>query len=540
MIGGSLVQNVMRVWAGLDARRQVLLVLAAVAMIVAVVWLSRLATQPRMTLLYGQLEPAAAGEVIASLDQQGAPYDVRGNAIYVPASERDTLRISLAGQGLPANGSAGFEMLDNLPFGTTAQMFDAVYRRAVEGELARTISASAQVRAARVHIANPSSEPFRRDSTPTASVIVTPAAGSLGRDQGQALRHLVAAAVPRLTPDNVSVIDSTTSTLIGEDGQTSMGSEVEREAMLEHDVIRMLEAHVGPGRAFVEVSIETETDREALQETIYDPEGRVTVSSVTRESTASSQGTNGGGEVTVASNLPDGDANSGGGETSSQQTETEEQNNFETSMTLREVVREPGGIRRMTVAVLIDADREIVADGSEVAVPRTDEELGDLRELVASAVGYNETRGDQITIKSLPLTTLPDTEVGSVAGTAFPIDTMQLAQLGILAAVALALGLFVVRPILTSAPAALPAPEPANDAPPALTGEIDDGFPGPTMNTVSDFELPSFGDAGDGLPALGTDEDDAVARLKNLITERQDETMEILRSWMGDSKERIG
>lgn len=544
------MQNVVNTWQGLDMRRRVIVIGATVAVFVAVLMLSRIALQPRMSLLYAGLEPSAASDVIAALDQRGVAYSVRGDAIYAADTARDQLRIALAGEGLPANGAAGYELLDGLSgFGTTSQMFDAAYWRAKEGELARTISASPQVRNARVHIANPASQPFRRDSAPTASVFVTPAAGSLSAQQAQALKFLVASAVTRLTPDAVSVIDSSTGTVI--DGQREPDiamAEAERAAELQHSVERLLEARVGRGRAIVEVRIEPQTDRESIVERRIDPEGRVAISTEVEESTASSQGS-AAGAVTVASDLPDGDAAAEAGEQSSQNTETRERTNFEVSETSREILREPGGIRRLTVAVLVDGTMEIQPDGSEIWVPRSEEELVDMRELVASAVGYDEARGDQITIKSLAFEPIPASETGSAPATAFPVDPMQLAQLGVLAAVALALGLGVVRPILTRSvePApGLPAPDmpppiATPDLPPeALTGEIDDGgFAGPQINTVGDFDV-DFGDTPDnGLPALPGMDADPVARLRGLIEERQDETMEVLRGWMGEGRERV-
>ena len=534
------MQNVAGVWSGLETRQRVIVVLASVAMFAAVLWLSRLAMQPSMGLLYAGLEGPAASEVISAMEQRGVPYEVRGDAIYAPEGERDALRIELAGEGLPQNGAAGYELLDTLSgFGTTSQMFDAAYWRAKEGELARTITASPQVRGARVHISNPSSQPFRRDSAPSASVFVTPTGASLSPEQAQALKFLVASAVSRLDPGAVSVIDAASGTVIDGRAEASIGEiEAERADELQRSVERLLEARVGPGRAVVEVRIEPQTDRESIIERRLDPEGRVAIASETEESSSRSRGP-AGGAVTVASDLPDGDAGAEEGERTSQETETRERTNFEVSETQREILREPGGIRRLTVAVLVDGTREVQPDGSEVFTPRSEEELADLRELVASAVGYDEARGDAITIKSLPFEELPGPSEATAPADRIPLDVMQLAQLGTLAAVALALGLFVVRPILTGSRAAgqaLPAPEAEGGESPALTGEIADGFSGPEMNTVSDFDFDLGG--AEGPAGLGADGDDPVARLRAMIDERQEETMEVLQSWMSDDKER--
>ena len=544
------MQNVMSAWTGLAPRKQLTVVLATVAIFAAVLWLSRLATQPNMELLYAGLEPAAAADVVAALDQQGASYEVRGDSIYAAGSDRDALRMTLAGQGLPANGVAGYELLDGLSgFGTTAQMFDAAYWRAKEGELARTMTASPMVRTARVHISNPTSQPFRRGANPTASVFVTPAGSALGGDQAHALRHLVAAAVAGLEPGDVSVIDSASGTVV--DGTTGSAGgilDIEHATQLEASVQRLLEARVGAGRAVVEIAVEPRTDREQIVERRFDPESRVAISNETETRTSSSRGP-AVGAVTVASEVPDGDANAQGAEDqTTQDSESRERTNYEVSETQREILREPGGIKRLTVAVLVDGTRETGPDGTEVFEARSEEELADLRDLVASAVGFDESRGDVITIKSLAFETLPSAADGSGPAATLPLDTMQLVQIGVLALVALALGLFVVRPILTGGGAAAEAdalPAPGTQAiavpePPELPGRAEaGGFAGPTINTVSDFDVdfPDDDSGGSDMPALPGHED-PVARLRHMIEERKDETLEVLRGWMSEDRER--
>jgi flagellar M-ring protein FliF len=203
-------------WNNLDTRGRGLLVGGAAALLVVLVILSRVATAPSFALLYSGLEPSAAGEVVAALEARGVPYQVNGTAIEVDAAQRDALRMSLAGEGLPANGPQGYELLDQLSgFGTTSQMFDAAYWRAREGELARTIIASPRIRAARVHIANPSADPFQPTREVTASVALRPASGGLAPGHAQALRYLVASSVPGLASENVTIIDADSGRVVG-------------------------------------------------------------------------------------------------------------------------------------------------------------------------------------------------------------------------------------------------------------------------------------------------------------------------------------
>jgi flagellar M-ring protein FliF len=534
----NVVRNLLSIWATLDQRRRLVVAGATVAVFLAVLGLARLSGAPPMALLYSGLEPAAAGEVVAALEQAGAVHEVRGEAIYVAAAERDSLRLTLAAQGLPAAGGAGYELLDSLSgFGTTAQMFDAAYWRAKEGELARTIQAVPQVRAARVHIAPPSDQPFARATAATASVTVTTAAGTLAPDQAQALRHLVAAAVSGMRPEDVQVIDSVGGLIGGPEADDPS----DRAAAIRANVERLLTARVGPGKAVVEVALDLVTDRESITERRFDPQGRVAIATETEERSGSSS--DAGGEVTVASNLPEGDAAGGGGQ--SQEAETRERVNYEVSETQREVERAPGAVRRMSVAVLVDGEQVTAEDGTVSWQPRSEEELAVLRELVASAAGVDEARGDVLTVRSLqfqPLGGEGSAAVSSLWPAIGPIDPMRALQLAVLAVVALVLGLFVLRPVLMngrrgadlSPPGpllALPGVAGATSpgAPRVLTGEIDEG--GPDSPALARLE-----DAGAGTPAAAAE--DPVARLRRLIEERQEESVEILRGWIELEEER--
>ena len=203
------MQNLLSLWANLTNQRRAIVVGATLAMFLAVIGLARMAGQANMALLYSGLDSAAAGAVVTALDQQAVKYEIRGDAIYVDESMRDSLRMTLAAQGLPATGGIGYVLLDKLSgFGTTSQMFDAAYWRAKEGELARTVLAMPELRAARVHIAEAPSQLFQDKNKPTASVTVTTRSGPLSSAQANAVRHLVAGAVSGMQPDDVAVIDS--------------------------------------------------------------------------------------------------------------------------------------------------------------------------------------------------------------------------------------------------------------------------------------------------------------------------------------------
>ncbi len=530
------MQNLLTLWNNLGQRRRVIVIGATLAMFLAILGLARMAGSPNMALLYSGLDNAAAGDVVTALDSRAVAYEIRGDAIYVDTAKRDNLRMTLAAQGLPAVGGQGYELLDQLSgFGTTSQMFDAAYLRAKEGELARTILAMPEIKSARVHIALAPAQMFQDQGKPTASVTVVSTTGMLTREQAKALRHLIAAAVSGMRPDDVAVIDSLGGLIPSEtDVAAPNASGDTKAAEIRQNVERLLAARVGAGKAVVEVNVDVVTDREEVNEHTFDPQGRVAISSETQDKTGSTNGND--GNVTVASNLPSGNAGSGGSSTS-QTTDKQERVNYEVSETNRQLIKAPGAIRKVSVAVLVDQEAVTAADGSVTFQPRSDAELATLRELVASAVGLDESRGDALTLKSLPFQQAPVegtlAEAGILAGLGH-LDLMSIIQLAVLALVTLILGLFVIRPILTSSartarqitapfpPLALPGAETTIGV--ALTGEIDDG-------------QPIGGEFSDNPASLAGPDADPVARLRRLIEERQSESIEILRSWMEHDEE---
>ncbi|MBP1805084.1 flagellar basal-body MS-ring/collar protein FliF [Rubellimicrobium aerolatum] len=512
------MESVVSVWGKLDARRRLVVVGATLAMFAAVLFLARGPGPGTMALLYAGLDPAAAGEVVAALEARGTPYEVRGDAIWVPESARDQERMTLASEGLPATSGQGYELLDSLSgFGTTSQMFDAAYWRAKEGELARTILAVPSIRGARVHISAGASRPFRREDAPTAAVTVTTRSGALGPDQADALRHLVAAAVPGLDPADVAVIDAERGLVAG---RTDAQAPDTRAEELAQRAQRLLEARVGAGNAVVEVSIDAVTESERITERSLDPEGRVVISTDAQEGKSSGEG---GGSVTVASNLPDGEAQ-GGGPTSSEES-SHTVTNYDVSETSREVVRAPGAVRRLTVAVLVNDVPATDAEGVVTFSPRPAEELAALGELVSSAVGVDAERGDVLTVKSMPFEPLATEGSEAAPAEGRPFDLMSLLRPVLLALVAIVLGLFVVRPLLRSGAQANMVP-----LPPALPP-----FEGIGLPMTAPMLAGDFGGFGGG-PGEVADAEivDPAARLRRLIEERQDETAQILQSWIDE------
>jgi flagellar M-ring protein FliF len=337
--------------------------------------------------------------------------------------------------------------------------------------------------------------------------------------------------VAGLQPDDVAVIDSAFG-LMASDGENATPSTAgdSKAAEIKANIEHLLAARVGPNAAVVEVTVAVVTDREEVNERTLDPRGKVAISTETSAKSGSSTGND--GTVTVASNLPAG-AGAAGGSNQSQNSDKTERVNFDVSETTRQVIKLPGAVSKLSVAVLVDQEKIVAADGSVSFKPRSEAELATLTELVASAVGLNPERGDILTLKSLPFQ--KPTSEGTSAETGFTpvlgqLNPMSLLQGAVLAIVALVLGLFVLRPLILSS--GIAAPQPATPMLPlalpraganaqVLTGEIEDGLleADKAKDGAQDVTL---------LESLG----DPVARLRHLIEDRQAESIEILRSWM--------
>jgi len=522
------MRQLFSVWNALDLRKRLTVAIATIAMFAAVIFLGNVASTPSMALLYSGLDASVSGEVVGALEQHGVTYSVKGDSIYVDSSQRDLMRMTLASEGLPATGLGGYELLDSLTgFGTTSQMFDATYWRAKEGELARTILAWPQIKSARVHISNQAKHPFGKSPIPVASVSLKLSSGALSSARVRALRFLIASAVAGLSPEKVSVID-TDRGLIGGNGSTGTNGAYSGRytKKLKEKLERLLTAHVGPQNAIVELTIDASQEKETIVEKRFDPQGRVAISTDTQE--VSGNSSNGGSSgVTVASNLPEGSGGKSNQISKNNRTDTHERVNYEVSQTTRETIRLPGKITRISVAVLVNQVSATAPDGTTTWSPRSDGELASLLELVKSAIGFNAKRGDIVTIKSLRFQAPAEQGTLAVASpfAAIAANSLTLIQSAVLALVILGLGLFVVRPILTSHPlTALPSPQ-DDPLPDEGNAFADDGF--------------QFAIAGpdDGSALSDNAAEDPIAHLREIIAERQDETVEVLRNWIETSEE---
>ena len=420
-------------------------------------------TTPQLAPLYTNLEFDDSSAIIAELNAMGTPYELRGEGatILVPRDEITTLRMTLAEDGLPSRGQVGYEIFDNQStLGATSFVQNINHVRALEGELARTIGALSRVQSARVHLVLPERELFRRDiQEPSASIVLT-VRGQLSAGEIRAVQHLVASAIEGLSPNAVSIVDSSGSLLASGTGDeevsvTAQAMEERKlgiESRLRTRIEELLGSVVGLGRARVQVAAELDLNRATRTSETFDPDSQVVRSSQTSETGDESNGPGNSGQVTVANELPGAseEANANGG-TSSVSTAFDETLNYEISSTTETQVTEAGGIERLSVAVVVDGIYSYDDAGNGTYVPRSQEELDQITALVRSAMGYDETRGDQIEVVNMQFAERPGIEAGTEAPGLFDFsqtDLFNLAEMLVTLLISLALVLFVMRPLV--------------------------------------------------------------------------------------------
>jgi flagellar M-ring protein FliF len=405
----KLLQNL----TALGPKRLALMGVTAALVLLAVGLVAFTVTRPTMGVLYAGLDDAEAGRILAQLQTMNVTHEVGGGAgvIRVPVEQIARIRMELAQQGLPSAGGVGYELFDAQgALGMTSFMQKMNRLRAMEGELSRTIQTLNGVRSARVHLSMPDNETFQAQTAPpSASVVVRTAGAGLERSQALAVRHLVSAAVPGLRPGNVTVMDGSGVVLAAEDGAADGMALVRAEelrASTEQRLARAIEEILvpkfGPGNVRVRVAAELDLGRETLREQTFDPNGRVerSVQTVNERENSSDRQTE--TPTTVEQNLPLENVNDAAATGSRSDTAREEETtNYEVSSKLRERVQDAGDIRRLAVAVVVNGTYVAGGNGPSTYQPRSEAELRQVENVVRTAIGFSEDRGDQVTVENL-------------------------------------------------------------------------------------------------------------------------------------------
>ena len=507
---------------GLSLSKQITLAVTIMAVAGMMVLLVQQTTKPGMALLYSGLASMEAGEVVGELEQMGIHYEVRGEAIYIEADKRDQTRLILAKDGLPRPAISGYELLDNVNgFAVTSEMYNASYWRAKEGELARTIVSMPEVSGARVHIGASLKSGLSRLSQPHSASVSVTARRSLSAPQAKAIQHLVALAVSGVAPEDVVVIDSAKGIVAGPGAADNVADPSVKtaslSAQLEAKLLQLLEARVGPGNARVSVAAEIDFEQVTTSEISFDPDRRVLRSKRVSEESASNSGSQ--GVVSVASNLPDGEAQ-GQNSSSGSRSVSSETTEYEISQLRRETQKGAGNIKKLSVAVLINS--RSLSEGADGTL--TAEETDALQALVTSAVGLDQARGDSLSIEFLPFAEItveeeliPETPLMERLMERYLWSAVQAVLLGL---VIIVLAIFVLRPMLRPS-AALPA---LADGTAAQAGD------GQTLVSQP------MGAGAEGALARQGGEIDPAALLRDFTHEQQDEATAVLEEWLKEDR----
>ncbi|MBU0483873.1 MAG: flagellar M-ring protein FliF [Proteobacteria bacterium] len=376
-------------------------------------------------VLYSGLEEEDASEVIVKLKELLIPYKLsaNGTTIEVPIEQVYETRLSLAGEGLPRGGGVGFEIFDKTGFGTTDFVQRLNYQRALQGELARTIRQFKQVREARVHLATPKESVFIEDEKPPTASISVKLDGrqKLSESQIQSIVNLVASAVPGLSTENITLVDTSGRLLYrkgGDPDSMMSASQLEYQVNLENSMRRkveaMLEEVVGLSKVKAQVTAELDFNRVNSTEESFDPEGQVVRSEQMSMEGDSSDALNPAGIPGAKGELASFAGSSTEGGTDGTFKRNNITRNYEVSHKTTHVQEAYGVIKRLSVAVMVDGTYEKkMEDGKETMayLPRTPEDMQWFDKLVKNAIGYDEERGDRVEVANMAFALTEEPEV---------------------------------------------------------------------------------------------------------------------------------
>lgn len=419
----------------------ILIVATVWGLVVLINWSGRSEYLP----LYSQLSAEDAGEVVSRLKEQKIPYKLShdGGTIQIPRENVYDVRLELASKGIPRGSGVGFEVFDNTKLGMTDFVLNINYQRALQGELSRTINGLAEVESSRVHIVIPPRSLFIEEEEPaTASVILKVHHGRwLSEDQINGVVHLISSSVPRLSPENVTVVDQKGQLLAGADDETPTSAKVSsdhlefqerKERLLEKSVLSMLEQVLGKDKAIVRVSCDLDFIQQESTEELYLPQNQVVRSEKSFNETASKAKPSPEGIPGMASNITR--KNSTNAQIS-QPTAFKKQDvtrNYEIGKTVNRKVKPVGQLNKLSVAVIVDGVYTTVVKGKgdkkreEIKYePRSKEEMAKLTSIVKRAINFDERRGDQVEVTNIPFNTQKIAPLPEVKGIGHWLDQLR-------------------------------------------------------------------------------------------------------------------
>ncbi len=515
-------------------------VLTVAGFIGLVIWLN----QPNYKLLYSNLSHEDANRVVTILQKENIPYSLAndGTTVLVPAEQVYDLRIKVAGEGNLVGQGIGFEIFDQTKVGQTEFVQRINYMRALQGELARTISAFPSVETARVHLVLPERSLFVEDQMqPSASVVLQLKDPSREPDSKeiQSISNMMLMSVEGLEKSSLSITDSSGKVLFRpeEDSLSGLSStQMEHKIRVQRDLERRIDAMLtpvfGPGRVVSKVNVEMDFSQKTIRREIYDPEQTAVRSEQRSEESQQGQANLEGGSPDV-NFRGDGITGSVSTQTGSRETRT---TNYEINKEEQNIIANVGDIKRLTVAVIIDGIYEKV-DGAWTFVPRNAEELERVQLLVANAVGIDKERGDSLQISSVPFNaTEPPADPNMADIIVDYADRIGKPLLNTL--LAFLFLMLVVRPVVL-----------ALIRPKVEAGEMVEGLEGlpSAEEQLALYEaLEEAARAEEGQGNLESDDDDDLMLFKdvealrihifNLSDQHMDQVIAIMRGWIKDGE----
>ncbi|MBT4932990.1 MAG: flagellar M-ring protein FliF [Rhodospirillaceae bacterium] len=547
------METLIQALRNLGPLRMAVMGVVAVGLIGFFIFITTRLTAPQMELLYGGLQAEHQSKITGQLSASNTPYEIRnGNEIFAPADMIGQLRLSMAGQGIGGGQIVGYEIFDNAnALGTTNFIQNVNLLRALEGELSRTIKSISSVSSARVHLVLPKRQLFSRQTQqPSATIMLKMNGARLDPEQVSAVQYLVAAAVPGLVPNRISIIDNKGSLLargfedLSAPGATAAKGEERKRALqrrLGSTIEQLLENIVGFGKARAEVTADMDFDRIVTNEELFDPDGQVVASTQSVEQSNTNQESDAATPVSVATNLPDANLNSttSGASLNSNENRTEEIVNYSNSKKVINHIREAGVITRLSVAVLIDGTYPEDENGDKNYQPRNEAEMELMATLVRSAIGFNADRGDSVDVINMQFA-----DLGAVEEEELQLffglnknDLLRMAEILVLSIVAILVILLVVRPLVSRAFEALPAAmaegrmladQTSAAAAAALTA--------PSAGGPSPSEAPGMAEQYEELIDIdrveGRVKASSVKKVGEIVEKHPEEALSIIRTWM--------
>jgi flagellar M-ring protein FliF len=501
--------------------------------------------------LFTGMAPEDASAVVQKIKESGVEYRLTNNGatVEVPAEKVDEVRLELAGAGLPKSGRIGFELFDKTNLALTDFSERVNYRRAIEGELERSVKALSAIETARVHVSFPKDSVFLDAREPAkASVLVRLRPGAALQPQNvTAITNLVASAVEGLSPEFVSVVDMQGNLLsrprkVGSEASDSADTLLEYKHQVEKDLMAKVEATLEPllgeGRFRVGISADCDLSTSEQTDETFDPTRSVMASSQKSEDLAGSAGA--GGVPGTPSNLPRSTIKplvASPGSTVSRRTEN---TTFETSRTVRQVKMPRGSIKRLSAALLLDQDVEWQGKGAarkRVPIPPAPERIKAIHDIVAGVLGVTPERGDQLVIESLPFEqTHAWDDNGGGSAKPSPVATPSLAKLlqdrrvwmgGGAALLVIVVLVFVLRGRKAKTSVA--------DTPPALAAGRSGKGDGPGKGVTAAPELAQVSEPGavkSFLPPITSKTQGLLVQIQENVVKNPEFAANIVRGWL--------